>query len=151
MAAHSVQRPSLTAPHRLITTMDTWVHTHTHSHWLWPKTLLSISTALCVCVCLSGQEPFKRRPIFSHFHHVAVSVGDTLFQIGQIILEIEHRSNQICGTLWCQTPRNAQIGNQLLLNWKKIYAMIQKNVQIRGNICDFYSPECGYAMNTLMK
>lgn len=31
-----------------------------------------------VCLCSSGQEPFKRRPILNHLHHIAIRIGDTL-------------------------------------------------------------------------
>lgn len=33
-----------------------------------------------VCLCSSGQEPFKRRPILNHLHHIAIRIGDTLPQ-----------------------------------------------------------------------
>lgn len=31
-----------------------------------------------MCFCLSGQEPFKRRPILNHLHHLAIHIGDAL-------------------------------------------------------------------------
>lgn len=37
-----------------------------------------VTHRLSVCLCSSGKEPFHRRPILSHLHHVAVRIGDTL-------------------------------------------------------------------------
>lgn len=31
-----------------------------------------------VCLHSIGQEPFKRRPILNHLHHIALRIGDTL-------------------------------------------------------------------------
>lgn len=98
MAAPSVQRPSQTAPHQPTTTMDTWVWTTMQTHtntffWSATVTCALVSTAwpavdfpwaalvthrLSVCLCSSGQEPFHRRPILSHLHHIAIRIGDTL-------------------------------------------------------------------------
>lgn len=69
-----------------------YMGTDTHTLTLVQEFVVCLCSLMCVCSL--GQEPFKRRPVFSHTHHTAVCVGDSLCQISQIISVILHQSTQ---------------------------------------------------------
>lgn len=81
-----------------------------------------------ICFCLLGPEPFKRRPILNHLHHLAIYIGDALpynslnhsWDIQQINQSSMNHTSMTCS---CQQM------DRFLISWQ--WSEQQNDIEIR--------------------